>query len=300
MASTYTTNTGLEKIATGEKSGTWGDITNTNFDIIDRALNGVVSLSITGSSSTLTTNDGSLSDGQNKVLVLTGSPGVEHTITVSPNDTEKLYFVVNNTDSRVNFNQGSGADGFVDAGQSGIIYCDGAGSGAATVNIAQTFGMNDTSITGGDANFTTLNVSSVPVATTTGTQTLTNKTLTSPTINSASITGSTLGSSTATTQTDNDNSTKVATTAYVDTRVSNATGSLGTMSSQAANNVSITGGAISGVTLAGTGGSITALNGSNISTGTVAGARLPYATSSVRGTVRVSVSGSTVNIYTSD
>ena len=39
--STYTTRTGIEKPATGTQSGTWGDTTNTNFDIIDTALNAV-------------------------------------------------------------------------------------------------------------------------------------------------------------------------------------------------------------------------------------------------------------------
>ena len=46
MASTYTSNTGIEKIGSGEQAGTWGTTTNTNFDIIDRALNGVVTLNI--------------------------------------------------------------------------------------------------------------------------------------------------------------------------------------------------------------------------------------------------------------
>ena len=41
MASSYTSNNGLEKIGTGEQAGTWGATTNTNFDIIDRAINGV-------------------------------------------------------------------------------------------------------------------------------------------------------------------------------------------------------------------------------------------------------------------
>ena len=46
--STYTTNTGIEKIPTGGQSGTWGATTNTNFDIIDRALNGVGAVTLSG------------------------------------------------------------------------------------------------------------------------------------------------------------------------------------------------------------------------------------------------------------
>ena len=73
MPSAYTSNTGIEKPATGEQSGTWGDTTNTNFDIIDTALNGVVTLSLSGTSSTLTTSDGTVTDGMNKVIVCSGS-----------------------------------------------------------------------------------------------------------------------------------------------------------------------------------------------------------------------------------
>ena len=61
MASTYTANSGIEKPGSGEQSGTWGTTTNTNFDIIDRVLNGVGSIAITGSRM-LSTSDGSLSD----------------------------------------------------------------------------------------------------------------------------------------------------------------------------------------------------------------------------------------------
>ena len=67
MTSTYTANNGIEKIETGDQSGTWGETTNTNFDIIDRALNGVGSITLSGTSHTLTTTDGSLTDGMFKV-----------------------------------------------------------------------------------------------------------------------------------------------------------------------------------------------------------------------------------------
>jgi hypothetical protein len=65
MPSTYTTNGGIEKIASGEQSGTWGDTTNTNFDILDRITNGVgtINLSSSGAAHTLTTTDGTLSAG---------------------------------------------------------------------------------------------------------------------------------------------------------------------------------------------------------------------------------------------
>jgi len=140
MASTYTTNGGIEKIEPGTQSGAWGATTNTNFDIIDRITNGVgtIDLSSSGAAHTLTTSDGSLSNGMYKVLVLSGATEA-CTITVAPNDAQKLYFVDNNSGQACTFSQGSGANVAVANGGSAIIYCDGAGSGAAVVDLTTTF-----------------------------------------------------------------------------------------------------------------------------------------------------------------
>jgi hypothetical protein len=114
-----------------------------------------------------------------------------------------------------------------------------------------------------------------------------------------SVTGtSTLtGNVTAPTQSSSDNSTRVATTAFVTTKV----GTLGTMASQNATAVAITGGTITGVTgttaAAATNNTALATNAfvqQEITSGTAA----PYATSSVKGVVRISVSGTTLNIFT--
>ena len=139
MASTYTVNSGIELIANGEQSGTWGDTTNVNLQIIDRLTNGVGDISLSGTTHTLTTVDGSLSDGQYKVLVFGGSPSGTNTVTVFPNDQEKLFFVKNNSGQSVIISQGSGANVTVPNGESAVIYCDGAGAGAAVVNLSATF-----------------------------------------------------------------------------------------------------------------------------------------------------------------
>jgi len=135
MASTYTSSTGIEKIGTGEQAGTWGTTSNRNFDIIDTALNGVVSITLSGTTHTLTTTDGTVTDGMNKVLVLGGSPSGTNTITISPNDQEKLYFVSNGSGQSAVFSQGSGANVTIANGAQAIIYADGAGSGAAVAEI---------------------------------------------------------------------------------------------------------------------------------------------------------------------
>jgi len=137
MASTYTSNLGVEKIGAGEQAGTWGTTTNNNLDIIDRAINGVGSITLSGTTHTLTTSDGTLSPGGNKVLVLVGSPSGTNTITIDPNDQDKMYFVHNNSGQTATFKQGDGTGGTVSipTGSKKIIFADGAGSGAAVTDV---------------------------------------------------------------------------------------------------------------------------------------------------------------------
>ena len=147
MTSTYTANNGIEKIETGDQSGTWGETTNTNFDIIDRALNGVGSITLSGTSHTLTTTDGPLTDGMFKVLSLAGSPTGTNTITISPNDQDKLYFGKNASGQSAVFSQGTGANVTIPNGGADIIFADGAGSGAAVSSLfasSVTFGSDIT------------------------------------------------------------------------------------------------------------------------------------------------------------
>jgi len=160
MPSTYTSNTGIEKPGSGEQAGTWGATSNNNFEIIDRALNGVVSITLAGTSHTLTTTDGVLSNGQYKVLVLTGTPSGTNTVTISPDDQEKVYFVQNDTAQSVVFTQGSGGNATVPTGATKIIYADGAGAGAAVADFTGAL-----SVTGG-VNATTLEINGTQVTST--------------------------------------------------------------------------------------------------------------------------------------
>jgi hypothetical protein len=139
MASTYTSNGGIELIATGEQSGTWGTTTNTNLSIIDRLTTGVGAITLTGTTHTLTTTDGTLSDGQYRVLVFGGTPSGTNTVTISPNDGQHLYFVKNNSGQSVVLSQGSGSTVTVANGKSAIVYADGGGAGANVVDLTNTF-----------------------------------------------------------------------------------------------------------------------------------------------------------------
>jgi len=154
MASTYAANTGLELIRNGEQSGTWGTTTNNNLNIIDRLTNGVLSISLAGANSyTLTTGNGNLTEGQHKVIVLTGSPSGAVTFTIAPNTNEHIYFFYNQTNAQVTVTQGSGANVVIPAVASSagvnILYCDGAGSTAAVTSLTDNLAMDNVSITGG-------------------------------------------------------------------------------------------------------------------------------------------------------
>ena len=147
MASTYTANSGIEKIGAGEQAGAWGTTTNNNLDILDRAVNGVGAITLSGTTHTLTTSDGTLSDGGYKVLVLGGSPSGTNTITISPNDQDKMYFVHNNSGQTATFTQGSGANVSVPTGSKALIFADGAGSGAAVTDLLDGLAYGGTKVT---------------------------------------------------------------------------------------------------------------------------------------------------------
>lgn len=178
MPSTYTNNLGIELPADGELDGSWGDVVNDNMNILDRAINGSVVLSLSGTTSTLTTSNGTLSDGQYKALILGGSPSGTHTITISPNDAQKIYFVYNLSGQSAVFTQGSGTNVTVANGDTGIIYSNGGGGSAGVVNLTDNFAMNSVKITGGTISGVSLSTSSA-------------------TITGGTINGTTVGASTA-------------------------------------------------------------------------------------------------------
>ena len=130
MPSSYSGNLLLELMADGENDGLWGDITNENLEILGRAISGVTTVALAGTTHTLTVTQGTLSEGHFMVLELGGSPTGTNTITIDPNTVERLYLVKNGSGQDAVFTQGSGGNVTVPNGANAIIYCDGAGSGA--------------------------------------------------------------------------------------------------------------------------------------------------------------------------
>ena len=115
MASTFS-DLGIELMATGENSGTWGTKTNTNLQIVEKAIAGYVEKSIAGGAqtTTLSITDGdateSTSVARHAVIKLTGTITGNQVVTV-PDSIEKVYIVVNGTSGAftVQFKTASGS-----------------------------------------------------------------------------------------------------------------------------------------------------------------------------------------------
>jgi hypothetical protein len=74
MANSTSANLKLTVQATGENSGTWGQITNTNLIILEQAIGGYTGVALNATTgATLVFSDGVVSNGKNKVLKLTGT-----------------------------------------------------------------------------------------------------------------------------------------------------------------------------------------------------------------------------------
>ena len=95
MANSTSTSLKLTVQATGENSGTWGQITNTNLLILEQAIGGYQTVGVT-SGATLTFTNGAVSNGKNKVLKLIGTIGGAVNVIV-PNSVEKTYIIDNAT-----------------------------------------------------------------------------------------------------------------------------------------------------------------------------------------------------------
>jgi hypothetical protein len=155
MASSYSADLKLELMATGEKSGLWGDITNTNLTILQQAIAGYEEVSIAGGVQTtpLVFSNGLVSNGKNAVIKFIGTITGNQTVTI-PDSIEKTYIISNGT-----------------TGAFTVEFKTVSGTGV-------TFGATDKSTKTLFADGT--NIVDTGTVSLTGVQTLTNKTLTAP------------------------------------------------------------------------------------------------------------------------
>jgi len=147
MPSTYTSNNGIELIATGEQSGTWGDTTNTNLSLLDTSLDGQVTITLasagnSGSPNTLDIQDGTASNGRNRMVIFNDGSDLGATafVQLTPNDAEKIMYIRNSLSASRSIIVFQGTynasnDYEIPSGTTAVIYFDGAGSGAVAANV---------------------------------------------------------------------------------------------------------------------------------------------------------------------
>ena len=142
MAATFVNNLRVAEPADGDAD--WGTTTNTSLELIGEAL-GIGSEAITTNADTHTSTvaDGSADPARALHLQYTGTLDSACTITIAPNTLKRVQIIENATSGSqsIIIKQGSGATVTILAGTKRIVYLDGAGSGAAVVDItAAAFG----------------------------------------------------------------------------------------------------------------------------------------------------------------
>ena len=102
MASTFSTDLSLELVATGEKAGLWGSITNTNLQLLQTATSGYVEVTLSSGTTTLSLADGSATaNGKNLYIKVTGTLSGNATLAMPASTTggnaNRVFFVEDGT-----------------------------------------------------------------------------------------------------------------------------------------------------------------------------------------------------------
>jgi len=129
MASSTSSDLKLELITTGEKSGTWGTITNTNLQILEQASSGYLSLNVGSGDVALSLANHATANGKNLYFKLTGTLTANRTVTM-PDSAERV-FIVEDATTRSSSNYTltvktvSGTGLALPVGSTTVLYSDG-------------------------------------------------------------------------------------------------------------------------------------------------------------------------------
>jgi len=275
MASTYSTSLKLELIGDGEQSGIWGQTTNNNLGtLLEQAITGVVSITMTDANYTLTSFNGVSDEARNAVLVVGGTNAAVRDI-IAPL-VEKLYVVKNSTTGGfgINIKGSSGSAVLVPNGATVWVYCDGTNFNAINTESVGNFEVNgNLTVTGNTnavaatytGNVAALNISTANV-TATGNVSATNfigAGLTLTSINASNISAGTIANARTTGSASNGASTLVLRDAN-----GSFAGNVGTFTAVSGNGVALT-----------------AINASNVTSGTLANARTTAASANGASTI---------------
>lgn len=282
MSTTWSTNLGIALIGTGDQAGTWGSTTNTNLGtLIEQAISGYVTQAITdGADTTVTMPDGATGVARNMFLELTGALTAARNLIVPAK--KKLYFIYNNTSGGFSVTvKVTGLTGIaVPNGKKMVLVCDGTDIFVATSHFIGTLVGDVTGNVTGNASGTAVNITGVAALANGGTgatsagaarlnilPSIVGNGLKVMRVNSGAtdIEWFTLASSSA------DVVGPASATDNALARFDTTTGKLIQSSSATLDDSGI----LNVPYFVGNGANLTALNASNVSTGTLASARLP-------------------------
>jgi hypothetical protein len=137
MASSFSTDLKLELMVTGENSGTWGDKTNTNLNLLQQSIAGYQAIALTSTNTTLAMTDATISTARNAVIEFTGTIAANSTVYVA-SGIEKTYTIKNSTTGAFTLalNQVAGASVIWGATEKNIkgVYLD--GTNANTIDLS--------------------------------------------------------------------------------------------------------------------------------------------------------------------
>ena len=138
MASSFSSNLKLELMATGEKAGTWGTVTNTNLQQLEQAASGYESIDVAASDVALAVSNGAVSNGKNLYLKLTGTLAANRTVTL-PDSVERVIIIEDATARTSNnytltFKTVSGTGVAIPVGSKSLLYSDGTNVNKGLIN----------------------------------------------------------------------------------------------------------------------------------------------------------------------
>jgi len=165
MASTYT-GLGVQLMTTGEKAGTWGTLTNTNWNIIEQISGGYTTQALTsGGTVTLVKSDGSTGATlATRVWKLTGAL-TDNAIVTVPDSLENWWLIDNASTNaytvQIKTVSGSGVTFATTDKGTKLLYSDGTNVVDSTLGVSTDPGGSTTQVQynnagafGGDANLT--------------------------------------------------------------------------------------------------------------------------------------------------
>lgn len=162
MASSYTTSLKIQEIGNGEQSGVWGSTTNTNWTLIEQAVAGVQTITMSNSNYTLTNLNGVSDEARNMVLVIQGTNSGIYQVIIPANQ-PKMYVVSNQTAGGYAITIGTtGVGGTLISVPNGVtaqVYTDGTNTYSAQTGSAGNFLVNgNLSVTGNQVDVGNMSV----------------------------------------------------------------------------------------------------------------------------------------------